>query len=149
MATKVETTKSQDTEGEGTNDRVTAKAQSVDDKAANHQPELQTNTPTRTLDDGDADGDVGKAISMRGRAVFAVETTAAGVVVRTAILTQENKLLNMPAVFPDLMYAMSVIDDLKRQVMQHFSQAAQVGAQVIASQSRTQQQMTAVNESNE
>ena len=79
-------------------------------------------------------------VNVTGRSVFAVETTAAGVVVRTAVLTEENRLLDMPAVFPNMMYAMNVIDDLRRQVMQHFSQAAQVGAQVIANQARAQQQ---------
>ena len=78
--------------------------------------------------------------NITGRSVFAVETTAAGVVVRTAFLTEENRLLDMPAVFPNMMYAMDVIDDLRRQVMQHFSQAAQVGAQVIANQAKNQQQ---------
>ena len=78
--------------------------------------------------------------NVSGRSVFAVETTAAGVVVRTAFLTQENRLLDMPAVFPNMMYALDVIDDLRRQVTQHFSQAAQVGAQVIANQAKSQQQ---------
>lgn len=81
-----------------------------------------------------------QAVNVSGRAVFAVETTAAGVVVRTAFLTQDNRLLDMPAIFPDMVYAMNVIDDLRGQVMQHFSQAAQVGAQVIANQARAQQQ---------
>ena len=76
---------------------------------------------------------------LTGRAVFAVETTAAGVVIRTAFLTQDNRLLDMPAVFPNMLYALNVIDDLRQQVIQHFSQAAQVGAQVIANQQRQQQ----------
>lgn len=113
MATKVETNKSE------TGNRELE----VQDKTAAAAEQAQEQTTNVT-----------------GRAVFAVETTAAGVVVRTAFLTEENKLLNMPAVFPDLVYAMNVIDDLKRQVMQHFSQAAQVGAQVIANQARAQQQ---------
>lgn len=87
-----------------------------------------------------ADAAAAESTNVTGRAVFSVETTAAGVVVRTAFLTEENKLLNMPAVFPDLVYAINVIDDLKRQVMQHFSQAAQVGAQVISNQARAQQE---------
>lgn len=78
-------------------------------------------------------------VNVTGRSVFAVETTAAGVVVRTAFLTEDNRLLDMPAVFPNMIYAMNVVDDLRRQVMQHFSQAAQVGAQVIANQARSQQ----------
>ena len=76
------------------------------------------------------------AVNLTGRSVFAVETTAAGVVVRTAFLTEDNRLVDMPAVFPDALYAFNVLDDLKRQVAQHFAQAAQVGAQVIANQAR-------------
>jgi hypothetical protein len=78
-------------------------------------------------------------VNLTGRAVFAVETTAAGVVVRTAFLTEDQRLLDMPAIFPDIVYALNVIDDLRQQVTQHFSKAAQVGAQVIANQSRNQQ----------
>lgn len=77
-------------------------------------------------------------VNITGRAVFAVETTGAGVVVRTAFLTEDSRLLDMPAVFPDMVYAMNVVDDLKRQIIQHFSQAAQVGAQVIANQAQQQ-----------
>ena len=73
--------------------------------------------------------------SVSGRSVFLVETVAAGVSVRTVFLTADQKLLEMPAVFPDLGYALDQIDDLRRIVIQHFSQAAQVGAQVIAAQS--------------
>jgi len=79
-------------------------------------------------------------VNVTGRSVFTVETTAAGVVVRPAFLTEDNRLLDMPAVFPNMMYAVNVIDDLKQQVIQHFSQAAQVGAQVIAQQQQQQQQ---------
>ena len=78
-------------------------------------------------------------VNLTGRAVFAIETTAAGVVVRTAFLTEDQRLLDMPAIFPDVVYALNVIDDLRRQVTQHFSKAAQVGAQVIANQARNQQ----------
>ena len=74
-----------------------------------------------------------------GRSVFAIETTPAGVVVRTAFMTEDNRMLDMPAVFPDALYAFSVLDDLKAQVAQHFSQAARVGAQVISEQARNQQ----------
>lgn len=71
---------------------------------------------------------------LTGRSVFLVETVAAGVAVRPVFLTEDQRLLDMPAVFPDLAYAMAQIDDLRRVVAQHFAQAAQVGAQVIAAQ---------------
>lgn len=78
------------------------------------------------------------AAPLTGRSVFLVETVAAGVAVRTLFLTDAQKLLEMPAVFPDLGYALGQIDDLRRAVVQHFSQAAQVGAQVIAAQQAAQ-----------
>lgn len=71
---------------------------------------------------------------LRGRSAFWVETVAAGVAVRTVFMTDDQKLLEMPAVFPELSYALAQIDDLRRAVVQHFTQAAQVGAQVIAAQ---------------
>ena len=123
MATKPETTKPETT------------ATDVQDNTAKTQVE------TKAADAPAANGDAAQQnVNVTGRSVFAVETTAAGVVVRTAFLTEENRLLDMPAVFPNMMYAMNVIDDLRRQVMQHFSQAAQVGAQVIANQARAQQE---------
>lgn len=72
--------------------------------------------------------------AVTGRSVFLVETVAAGVSVRPVFLTEDQRLLDMPAVFPDMAYAMAQIEDLRRVVAQHFAQAAQVGAQVIAAQ---------------
>ena len=72
--------------------------------------------------------------NLTGRSVFLVETVAVGVAVRTLFLSEDQKLHDMPAIFPDLSYALSQIDELRRAVVQHFSQAAQVGAQVIAAQ---------------
>lgn len=40
----------------------------------------------------------------------------------------------MPAIFPDIAYALSQIDELKKQVLEHFSRAALVGAQSLANQ---------------
>jgi hypothetical protein len=115
MATEAETTV---TAGNAANTQVETKADQVVPAATENQ----------------------QNVNVTGRSVFSVETTAAGVVVRTAFLTEENRLLDMPAVFPNMMYAVNVIDDLKQQVIQHFSQAAQVGAQVIAQQQQQQQQ---------
>jgi hypothetical protein len=72
--------------------------------------------------------------SVRGRAVFSVEMSAAGLVVRTAFLTEQNRVLEMPAVFPDLQYALAQIDSLRQLVFERFAQAAQVGIQVMAAQ---------------
>lgn len=85
----------------------------------------------------------GQETTIRGRSVFTVETTPAGVVIRTAWMSEDNKLMEMPAVFPDMLHALSVLDDLRQQVIQHFSQAAQVGSQVIFNQMQEQQRLQA------
>jgi hypothetical protein len=79
---------------------------------------------------------------LKGRSVFVVNTTPAGVTVQTAFLTDEGKLMNMPAVFPDVEYAFAQIDELRRLVSRHFSEAAKLGGQVIQNQQNAQQQTT-------
>lgn len=69
---------------------------------------------------------------IEGRCIFIVSTTAAGISVQTALMSNEGQLIAMPAVFPDVAYALDQIDRLRQAVLQHFGQAAQVGAQVIA-----------------
>ena len=66
--------------------------------------------------------------------MFAVDTSAAGIVVRTAFLSEQGQLLDLPAVFPDMTYALNQIDQLRQLVIERFTQAAQVGVQVIAAQ---------------
>jgi hypothetical protein len=70
--------------------------------------------------------------NITGRSVFVVNTTPAGVTVQTVFMTDEGKLINMPAVFPDVCYAFEQIDELKRLVSKHFSDAARLGSQVQA-----------------
>lgn len=106
------------------------------DGSANESPIADTETANTE------DLEIGQT-NLTGRSVFSIETTAAGVLVRTAFITEDNRLLDMPAVFPDMVYALNVIDDLKRQVTQHFAQAAQVGVQVIANQARAEQNAVA------
>ena len=79
-----------------------------------------------------------EASPVSGRSVFVVNTTPAGISVQTALLTEDNNLMNMPAVFPDVDYALAQIDELRRLVSQHFSQAAQLGGQVLASQQQAE-----------
>ncbi len=81
-----------------------------------------------------------KQDQVKGRSVFLVETTPAGVAVQTALLTDDGKLLNMPAIFPDVQYAFDQIDELKRLVSQHFSQAAQLCAQMMAQEKSSSKQ---------
>jgi len=87
---------------------------------------------------------------VRRRSVFIVETTAAGIAVQTALLTEDGKLLSAPAIFPDVEYAFAQVDELKRLISAHFSQAARLGAQVAAqqaAQAQTSETETAQEES--
>jgi hypothetical protein len=72
--------------------------------------------------------------SLIGRSAFLIETVAAGVSVRTVFMCEDQRVLEMPAVFPELSFALTQIEELKQAVIKHFAQAAQVGAQVIAAQ---------------
>lgn len=72
--------------------------------------------------------------TLQGRSVFLVETTASGIAVQTSFMTEDGRFIQMPAIFPDVQYAFAQIDELKNLVAQHFSQAAQIGAQVMAQQ---------------
>lgn len=97
---------------------------------ADAQPSVdQTDVPSVAVD---------QPVNLTGRSVFVVETTNQGVMVRSAFMTEDKRLLDMPAVFPELTYALNVVDDLKRQITQQFAQAAQVGARVIAQQASVQ-----------
>jgi len=84
--------------------------------------------------------------TVQGRSVFLVETTANGIAVQTSFLTEQGQMLQMPAIFPNQDYAMAQIDELRRLVIMHFAQAAQIGAQVIASQQAAQVPNTPTSE---
>lgn len=92
--------------------------------------------------------DASTAQNISGRGVFLIETVAAGVAVRTAFLAEDGRLIDIPAVFPDLMYAMNQIDELRQHVIRHFGEAAQIGSQVIAQHLRSNpaQTQTSINE---
>lgn len=85
------------------------------------------------------------AENITGRGVFVIETVPVGVSVRTAFLAEDGRLLESPTVFPDMMYAMAQIDELKQLVAQRFAEAAQVGAQVIAQQIQANQSKAAAS----
>ncbi len=73
-------------------------------------------------------------VSVQGRGAFIVEITSAGVAVASTVLTEDGRALAMPAIFPNLSYALSQIDEMRNLVIRHFEQASQIGAQVIAQQ---------------
>lgn len=60
-----------------------------------------------------------------GRAVFAVSRVDVGVAVHTAFLAEDGRLLQMPAVFPNLEYALQQIDEMRQMVIAQFTQAPQ------------------------
>jgi hypothetical protein len=70
--------------------------------------------------------------TIQGRSIFIIETVAAGVGVQTALLTEDNNIHSMPAVFPTLQYALQQIDELRAHIINHFENAAQIGARMIA-----------------
>ena len=76
--------------------------------------------------------------TIQGRSIFLIETVAAGVAVQTALLTEDNNIHSMPAVFPTLQYALQQIDELRAHIINHFENAAQIGARVIADSAREQ-----------
>lgn len=77
--------------------------------------------------------------NVQGRGAFIVEMTAAGVAVAATVVTEDSRALAMPAIFPNLTYALSQIDEMRALVIRHFEQASQIGAQVIAQQLAQQQ----------
>jgi hypothetical protein len=79
---------------------------------------------------------------IKGRSVFLVETTQAGIAVQTALLMEDGKLMNAPAIFPDVEYAFTQVDELKRLISAHFSQAARFGAKVAAQVNNAPSDMT-------
>lgn len=83
--------------------------------------------------------------SLRGRSVFSLEMTASGLSVRTLFLTEQNQLIEMPAIFLDVHYALAQIDELRRMVMERFAEAAQIGAQVMAAQTAEQSRLAAAS----
>lgn len=56
-----------------------------------------------------------------GRAVFAVNRVEHGVAVHTAFLVEDGRLLQAPAVFPNMDYALAQIDEMRQMVINQFS----------------------------
>ena len=50
--------------------------------------------------------------TLHGRSVFAVDMPPAGLSVHTAFLTDQNQIIEMPAMFPDVHYALAQIDEV-------------------------------------
>jgi len=103
---------------------------------------MTDNTMTTENQTTTAQGVASVETPIQGRSVFIVETTAQGIAVQTAFATEDGRVLQLPALFPDLDYAYAQIDEMRRLVGQHFAKAAHIGVQVIASQMAQQQANT-------
>ncbi len=68
---------------------------------------------------------------LTGRSVFSVETTPEGVMVKTRFLTEDGRLLDMPAIFPSPDYALAQIDELRALVSQKFAEAMKLSGQAM------------------
>jgi len=70
--------------------------------------------------------------SIKGQSAFHVELSPVGVVVRTVFVGENDSLHAAPAaVFANLEMALQQLDEMKRLVIRHFSEAAFVGLQVL------------------
>ena len=67
--------------------------------------------------------------TLTGRSVFSVELTPEGVMVKTRFLTEDGKLMDMPAIFPSPDYALAQIDELRLLVSQKFGEAVKMSGQ--------------------
>ena len=91
---------------------------------------------TNSKDQNTATATVAEAVpeqqSIKGQSAFHVELSPVGVVVRTVFVGENNALLAAPAaVFANLEMALQQLDELKRLVLHHFSEAAFIGMQVL------------------
>jgi len=71
--------------------------------------------------------------SIVGRSIFIIETTGKGILVQTSFEAEDGRLLEMPAIFPNIEYALAQIDEMRRLVVSKFSEAATIGIQSISS----------------
>ena len=69
--------------------------------------------------------------SIQGRSVFIIEATGKGILVQTSFEAEDGRLLEMPAIFPNIEYALAQIDEMRRLVVSKFSEAATIGIQSI------------------
>ncbi len=61
---------------------------------------------------------------IRGRSIFIVEATPKGILVQTSFEALDGRLLEMPAIFPNIEYAFTQIDAMRRLVEVKFAEEA-------------------------
>ncbi len=69
---------------------------------------------------------------IKGRSIFIIETTGKGILVQTSFEAEDGRLLEMPAIFPNIEYALAQIDEMRRLVVRKFSEAASIGIEAIS-----------------
>lgn len=69
---------------------------------------------------------------IKGRSIFIIETTGKGILVQTSFEAEDGRLLQMPAIFPNIEYALAQIDEMRRLVVSKFSEAASIGIESIS-----------------
>ena len=79
-------------------------------------------------------GAEGVPMQMTGRSAFSVSLTPAGVVVQTVFVGDDESMRPLPAVLPNLGYALNQIDMLRALVIDKFNEAAQLGLQNLPAQ---------------
>lgn len=70
--------------------------------------------------------------AIHGRSIFIIETTGKGILVQTSFEAEDGRLLQMPAIFPNIEYALAQIDEMRRLVVSKFSEAASIGIESIS-----------------
>lgn len=77
-----------------------------------------------------------KKMKITGRSAFSVSLSPAGVVVQTAFVAEDGEARALPAVFPNLHYALTQIEELRSLVISKFNEAALIGMQSIIQPSK-------------
>jgi hypothetical protein len=83
---------------------------------------------------------------IRGRSAFNVELTPAGVVINTVFVGEDEQVRPLPAVFPNLEYALNQIDALRGMVVSQFAQAAELGMKSLQAQQAASEEETSESE---
>jgi len=72
--------------------------------------------------------------SIKGRSIFIIEITGKGILVQTSFEVEDGRLIEMPAIFPNIEYALAQIDEMRRLVVSKFSEVATIGIQTISTE---------------
>lgn len=106
--------------------KVIPKASSRPSKASSAKASPHKSSPAKEkLAESVTSAAAGEGVAERpitGRGVFAVRTIGNAVSVEAAFLAEDGNVLRFPAVFPNLEYAKSQIEELWQLVHRHFTE---------------------------